>query len=427
MKKLLCLALVLCMALSLLPTAALADDHEKQYGPFTYYEYEDELAVTILDVDSSVTGTLTIPEKIAGRTVKSSMVGAFSDLPYITELVIPKTFQYFAIADSINPFYGCTSLRKVTVAPDHPSFRFADGLLYSKTNAGATVLEGVLPCLQGKLTVPAVTFLKMGALQGCKLLTDVVLPEGLEAIGWLAFAECTALKTLYIPASCTEFGMSVFDGCDALTDIYFGGTEQQWNKLTENGYNWIALRSDVRIHFNAKPSGFRDVAPGDYFAKPVEWAVQKGITDGTSETTFSPNDPCTRGQMVTFLWRAMGSPEPDSARNPFRDVKTDDYFCKAVLWAVENGITDGTGADTFSPNDKVTRAQTVTFLWRLADPGAVSAKNPFRDVPSGAYYTDAVLWAVKEGITDGTAEHTFSPDDSCTRAQIVTFLYRDLA
>ena len=426
MKKLLCLALVLCMALSLLPMAALADDYEKHSGPFTYYESGDNEAV-ILRVDSSVTGTLTIPSTLNGRAVEMSYCYAFSDLPYITELVIPNTFTCFAPADSVNPFYGCTSLRKVTVAKDHPCFRFKDGLLFAETQPGTTILEGALPCLQGSLTIPPVVYVKMGALQGCRLLTDVVLPEGLQNIGLFAFCECTALKTLYIPASCTVIDMGAFASCDALTDIYFGGTQQQWSAATQDNYNWISLRSDVRVHFNARPSGFRDVAPGDYFAKPVEWAVQKGITDGTSETTFSPNDPCTRGQMVTFLWRAMGSPEPNSARNPFRDVKTDDYFCKAVLWAVENGITDGTGADTFSPDATVTRAQTVTFLWRLADPGAVKAKNPFRDVPSGAYYTDAVLWAVKEGITDGTAEHTFSPDDSCTRAQIVTFLYRDLA
>ena len=142
--------------------------------------------------------------------------------------------------------------------------------------------------------------------------------------------------------------------------------------------------------------------------------------------TFSPSNPCTRGQIVTFLWRAKGCPEPTITKNPFTDVKSSDYFYKAVLWAVEKEITAGTSKTTFSPNDTVTRAQTVTFLWRAEGKPAVKTANPFQDVPAGQYYTDAVLWAVKNEITAGTSATTFSPANPCTRAQIVTFLYRDL-
>ena len=426
MKKLFCWALILCMALALLPTAALADDDMKYYGPFGYYDFGGD-TITIQTCSRSVSGTLTIPETIDGRTVTTCMCGAFTELPYITELVIPNTFTCFAVADAINPFYGCPNLRKVTIAQDHPCFRFSDGMLFNTSENGDTQLEGVLPCKSGALTIPPVKGLHMGALQGCEHLTSVVLPEGLTAIGLYAFCECTILESIYIPSSLEWIGMAAFADCNALTDIYFGGTEQQWNEAVNEDPKWYCFRPDVRIHFNATPSGFSDVALGDYYAKPVDWAVRKGITDGTSATTFSPNDPCTRAQMVTFLWRAKGSPAPKSAKNPFRDVKADDYFSRAVLWAVEEGITDGTGTNTFSPNATVTRAQTVTFLWRLEDAGKGSAKNPFSDVPAGQYYTDAVLWAVAQGITDGTTETTFSPDASCTRAQIVTFLYRDLA
>ena len=172
---------------------------------------------------------------------------------------------------------------------------------------------------------------------------------------------------------------------------------------------------------------FVDVSSDQYYYDPVLWALDHDpqITDGTSETTFSPNDTCTRGQVVTFLWRAMGCAEPTKSDNPFTDVHTDDYFYKAVLWAVEKGITDGTSATTFSPNDPCTRAHVVTILWRSEGKPAAGSANPFRDVGSGEYFTDAVLWAVKKGITDGTSETTFSPADPCTRGQIVTFLYRD--
>ncbi len=172
---------------------------------------------------------------------------------------------------------------------------------------------------------------------------------------------------------------------------------------------------------------FTDTEPSAFYYTPVLWAVSKGITKGTSRTTFSPDDTCTRGQIVTFLWRAMGSPKPKTATNPFTDVKKSDFFYKAVLWAVENGITAGTSKTTFSPNDGCTRGQVVTFLWRAEGKPAAKSPSSFSDVASTAFYAKAVAWAVGEGITKGTSGSKFSPDDTCTRGQIVTFLYRDLA
>ena len=177
---------------------------------------------------------------------------------------------------------------------------------------------------------------------------------------------------------------------------------------------------------------FTDVSESAYYYDAVLWAVNHDpqITNGTSATTFSPDAPCTRGQVVTFLWRASGCPTPKSTSNPFRDVKTTDYYYTAVLWAAENGITTGTSATTFSPNDPCTRAHVVTFLWRAQkEPTPASANNPFNDVASGQYYTTAVLWAVGHTpqITNGTSATTFSPNATCTRGQIVTFLYRALA
>ena len=168
---------------------------------------------------------------------------------------------------------------------------------------------------------------------------------------------------------------------------------------------------------------FRDVKQSDYYYDAVKWAVEKGITEGTSATTFSPNVSCTRAQMVTFLWRAAGSPVPKSTNNPFKDISSTDYFYNAVLWAVESDITTGTGVDTFSPNAKVNRAQTVTFLYRAAGSPA-SGSSSFSDVPESAYFAKAVAWADANDITNGTSNVKFSPNADCTRGQIVTLLYR---
>ena len=172
---------------------------------------------------------------------------------------------------------------------------------------------------------------------------------------------------------------------------------------------------------------FADVASNAYYADAVLWAVENDITEGTSATTFSPNASCTRAQMVTVLGRAAGSPEPQSAENPFTDVAANAYYADAVLWAVEKGITTGTRDTPFSPNATVTRGQTVTFLYRDAGSPAASAAGTFTDVAADAYYAAAVQWAVSEGVTDGMTSTTFQPDGNCTRAQIVTFLYRYLA
>lgn len=175
----------------------------------------------------------------------------------------------------------------------------------------------------------------------------------------------------------------------------------------------------------ATQNPFVDVKQGDYYYDAVQWAVGKKITSGTSATTFTPDGICTRAQTVTFLWRSQGSPKAAGAENPFTDVSKDAYYYDAVLWAVEQGITNGTSATTFSPDATVTRGQTAAFLWRVAkQPQVDQTAKPFADVTQNAYYYNAVLWAVAKEITNGTSSTTFSPDQGCTRAQIVTFLWR---
>ena len=180
----------------------------------------------------------------------------------------------------------------------------------------------------------------------------------------------------------------------------------------------------MKANGNPQTGVFVDVATGSYYEDAVDWAVENGITKGTDDTHFSPDGICTRAQAATFLWRAAGSPKPETRTMPFTDVPAGSYYYDAVLWAVENGITKGTSNTTFSPNMTCTRAQIVTFLWRSEKSPAAGTANLFVDVKSTAYYADAVLWAVKEDITKGTTNTTFSPDADCTRAQIVTFLWR---
>ena len=208
------------------------------------------------------------------------------------------------------------------------------------------------------------------------------------------------------------------------------GEKVELTKVSDTKYTFTMPRSRVTIEatfaeIEEEPDlFFVDVPTSAYYYDAVYWAAENGVTYGTSATTFSPNASCTRAQMVTFLWRAAGSPEPENAVNPFTDVSATAYYYDAVLWAVGEGITNGTSATTFSPDATVTRGQTVTFLWRY-DGSPVVSSGSFADVPADAYYASAVAWAVSEGVTNGTSATTFSPDAACTRAQIVTFLYRD--
>ena len=179
----------------------------------------------------------------------------------------------------------------------------------------------------------------------------------------------------------------------------------------------------MKANGNPQTGVFVDVAEGSYYEEAIDWAVEKGITNGVSSNMFAPNDPCTRAQIVTFLWRAAGSPAPKSISS-FTDVPADAFYAKAVAWAVENGITSGTGESKFSPNATCTRAQAVTFLYRASGSPAVSGSAEFSDVSATAFYADAVAWAAKKGITTGIGGGLFGADNDCTRGQIVTFLWR---
>ena len=215
---------------------------------------------------------------------------------------------------------------------------------------------------------------------------------------------------------------------ETLTAMDKSGSER---KLTDKGggkytFTMPAGKVEVKATFmedNSVLNFFYDVPNDSFYYEAVKWAAGKNIDSGVGNNLFAPDQPCTRAQIVTFLWRAAGSPEPENSGS-FSDVPASAYYAKAVAWAVENGITTGTGDGMFSPDAVCTRAQAVTFLWRYEKAPVASRSNPFTDVAADSYYADAVLWAVKEDITKGTTDTTFSPGADCTRAQIVTFLWR---
>ena len=245
---------------------------------------------------------------------------------------------------------------------------------------------------------------------------------------------------LVTPPTCTEEGYTTHTCTvcgDQYVDCYVNSRGHSWDRgrvtapptETASGVRiWLCTRcGDNRTEaIGPWPNPFVDVTQERYYYTPVRWAADAGVTAGVDSTHFAPASTCTRGQVVTFLWRAYGCPAPQSAQCPFEDVSPQRYYYQAVLWAAEQGITDG-DATHFAPDRTVTRGQLVTFLWRAEGCPAGVGTNPFADVERGRFYYDAVLWAAKAGITTGVDATHFRPNQSCTRGQVATFLYREFA
>ena len=248
--------------------------------------------------------------------------------------------------------------------------------------------------------------------------------------------------------TCTEPGHTYSRYCSVCGMVFVASTEtapalgHDWGEwvvtreptATQPGEETRTCKNDpthkeTREIPAAQTNPFTDVAKGKFYYEPVLWAISQNpqITTGVDAKHFEPDRTCTRAHVVTFLWRANGCPEPTNLTSQFKDVKdTSKYYYKAVLWAAEQGITNGYSDGTFRPDDECTRGQVVTFLWRAnGSPEPTTTNNPFTDVPSGKYYSKAVLWAMETGITTGRTNTTFGPDDACTRGHVVTFLYRD--
>ena len=298
---------------------------------------------------------------------------------------------------------------------------------------------GVFPCggyhraFYGHVTTPATCISEGEKLMTCPCgATEIkALPVDPEAHTWQT--------EIITPNTCTDDGLArhTCTSCGAELDeilpadhvniirqVIQEPTAEDYGIYTKTCADCGELLSE-ESPINPLAQGFIDVEEGDFFEIPVAWALYKEITNGSDSFHFNPNGECLRAQVVTFLWRAAGCPEPTATENPFVDVKEGDFFHKAVLWAVEKGITNGIDATHFGPNESCNRAQVVTFLYRAMQSPAISTADcPFADVVAGEWYEPAVLWAVENGITSGMSADTFGVDTTCNRAQVVTFLHR---
>lgn len=367
-------------------------------------------------------------------------------------------------------FSGMDGLLELT--SESADYRTIDGALYTADGTALVCWPGgksgelVLPqsvtrisdwaCLRyhsstGQLVIPdGVAEVGDYAFFNATGCGELILPESLRSIGDYAFDfsfDEVPPKYVVIPASVRTIGSCAFDAWPEDLILFFEGDAPMIDRIISSGYTRLFYREaangwtdspcyqsagglwngmPLAAYFACGSMHFIDVDLESYYIAPMTWAVEQGITNGTTELTFAPEDTCTRSQMVTFLWRAAGCPEPETEVCPFDDVDQDAYYTKAVLWASENGITNGVGDGKFAPNRSVTRGQMATILYRYMGEN-IFGNNPFTDVGPGNYYFEAVRWAYRSGITKGLTATSFGPDDPCTRSQIVTFLYRAFA
>lgn len=437
-KRFLSTLLTLCAVLMLLPGTALATEIASgTYGANLTWTLDDEGTLTIRstgevlnDGDTDRDDNSLAPWYVEGRNEDIRKVIVANGVTSIGDLA----------------FFECTNLTSVSIPK-------------GMTRIGEYVFDGCSKL--SNITLPeGMTSIGLHAFAFCESLSSIDIPESLTDIGENAFDSCTSLSSITIPKSVTRIGEFAFYNCPRLADVYYDGNEEQWGQILCYGYSYDSMDDpgtpwqlafadggqeyvgdallNTAIHYSSsggdsKPvgpastpastgTGFQDVPANAYYAAPVAWAVKQGITNGTGSNQFSPNQTCTNAQILTFLWRAYGESEP-TIRNPFPD-DIPLAFAKAAIWAYENKMISGS---TFDVNTPCTRAMAVTYMWLAAGSPTNVASASFTDVPPSANNAQAVAWAVANNITNGTSANQFSPNATCTRAQIVTFLYRLLA
>ncbi len=343
--------------------------------------------------------------------------GIFSGCRSLSGVTIPSNITYI----DTEAFFNCKALTSITIPS---SVTAIGGKAFSGSGLTSIYLPDSVTTFLGK-TFENCTSLTSARLpgtldkvpvtmfSGCSQLTDIVIPDGVTEIGAWSFQFCPNLKSITIPASVERVGDWAFRSSEGLTDVYYGGTAMDWSQIEVRPVNNSLL--SATIHFAEPVAGFTDVTSNDYYAQAVQWAVDRGVTTGTGANTFSPANTVTRAEAVTFLWRAAGSPEPASAASPFTDV-TDPgaYYYKAVLWAAGQGITGGVGGGAFGLTATLSYDQIFTFLCRAAG-GSAGGSD---------WSAAAVNWAVQNGLTDGL---TYSASAACPRSDVVYCLWKQMA
>ena len=425
MKKTLCAMLALCLMLTLLPFGALAADASGEYGDGLRWSLTADGTLTItgrgampdytqeeLTMDEHVDEKPPVPWQAYDADLRAIVIGegithigdyTFMNCWRVTSVTLPSTLR------SIGKYAFSYCAAEAITLPSGLQ-EICDGAF-----AGAKMTEIVVPA--------SVTKLGAGAFKGCDRAKVIKVLGPVETLEPYTFFYCRPTD-LFLSKDIRSMAQNVIAVDSHVTHVYCDGTEARFleNIKNLNGFHYVYLHTNTPLDIHPT---FTDVPDDAWYADSVQWAAERSFTSGTSETTFSPEATCTRGQMVTFLWRYCGSPEMKNAVNPFDDVHESDYFYQAVLWAVKNEITNGTSGHTFSPEKTVTRAETVTFFWRKhARQVPNDTVKQFRDVPRDAYYAHAVDWAVDTRLTNGISADLFGPDQPCTRAQIVTFLNR---
>ena len=443
-KRFISLALAVMLVLTLLPTGAMAY-RETGYRTTQVFQYEDgelirQIRIRYNDVHNQITEDTFEPDEIPGSfSIVSSITSVYDESGRCIREVENHgekyriDYTYEATDDGGRQIQTNAATGAVTVQ----EYKWdASGYLnYTRTlENGVVQQERFLTCDEdGNVVRQEQRFYEDGQLSE----TEYSRME-YDAAGRNTAVIYTDANGVDVPG---EWARMTYDAAGNLVKVQMqsGGAnvyvseftyDANGNQSTETTTYADGSVEKFEYQYEAysveRGPAFVDVQDENaYYYKPVDWAVEQGITNGTDESHFSPELSCNRAQMVTFLWRAAGSPEPKKAANPFSDVKKGAYYYDAVLWAVENGITQGTGEGKFSPEDTVSRGQTVTFLYRFFDEPPVQPDGAgFSDVHPGYYFADAVIWALDNEITNGTGDNRFQPNTPCTRAQIVTFLYR---
>ena len=404
-RKFTSLLLALAMVLAILPASVFAAPEDDPVYDNFRYSVENEQIELLAYLDKTAT-EIVVPAEIDGKPVVSCIDSMFIGMNQLKKITFPEGFKTISTV----AFENCAALEEVVI-PD------------TLCNLGAGAFYGCTSLKSFKINAGGQrNWLLSDVFANCTSLENVEIEDGLGRIMSGAFRNCTSLKSIYIPASVYSIDSSAFEGCTNLTIHGVKGSTAQR----------CAEAMDIPFVEEEYPGSFPDVVGGHFYSVPVLWADQNNVVFGYEDGTFRPERTCTRGEMVTFLWRLAYCPEPSSMESRFTDVKKGSYYEKAVLWAAEQGIVSGVSDTLFCPKQPVKRSEVVALLYRMDGSPSydTSIGSAFKDVDDEKdgkrYYYEAMCWATQNGVVYGYEDQTFRPNAFCKRSEIVTFIYRNL-